>query len=83
MTGAILWHRVFDYGATIAGTVRSLYTDFINGKYYTVLGSNEKIYSLIGSRLTNITPLLNFSMFFDEVYVLTYGVFRYSTVHAG
>lgn len=50
---------LFDYSATIAGYVRSLYTDFINGKYYTVLGSNEKLYSLIGSRLTNITPLLD------------------------
>ena len=53
---------LFDYGQTIAGTVRSLYTDFINGKYYTVVGSNEKLYSLIGSRLTNITPLLTTSV---------------------
>lgn len=52
---------LFDYGLTISGYVRSLYTDFINGKYYTVLGSNEKLYSLIGSRLTNITPFLTTS----------------------
>lgn len=49
---------LFDYGETISGYVRSLYTDFINGKYYTFIGSNEKLYSLIGSRLTNITPFV-------------------------
>jgi len=48
----------FDYGETIDGVVRSLYAEFINGKYYSVLGSNEKLYSLIGTRLDNITPLL-------------------------
>ena len=47
---------VFNYGLTIAGTVRSIFSDLINGKYYIVLGSNEKLYSLIGSTLTNITP---------------------------
>lgn len=53
---------LFDYDDTIDGTVRSLYTDFINGKYYTVIGSNEKVYALIGSRLTNITPFLTTSV---------------------
>lgn len=48
----------FNYGETIQGTVRSLFTDFINGQYYSILGSDEKLYSLIGSELTNITPLL-------------------------
>jgi len=52
---------LFDYGDTIAGTVRSIYTDFINGKYYMFLGSNEKLYSLIGSRLSNITPFVTSS----------------------
>lgn len=46
----------FDYGEVVQGTVRSLYSEAINGKYYYVLGSNEKLYSLIGSRLANITP---------------------------
>jgi len=48
----------FDYNAMIDGVARSLYTEFINGKYYTVIGTNTKLYSLIGSRLDNITPLL-------------------------
>lgn len=53
------WQSIlFDYSSTILGTVRSIFTDFINGKFYTVLGSNKKLYSVIGSRLTNITPLL-------------------------
>lgn len=52
----------FDYSLTIAGTVRSVYSDFINGQYFQVLGSEQKLYSLIGSRLTNITPLLTTSV---------------------
>ncbi len=47
----------FDYSDTIDGYSRSLYTDFINGKYYTVIGTNRKLYSLIGTRLSNISPL--------------------------
>jgi hypothetical protein len=47
----------FDYGAEIQGTARTIFSDVINGKYYTVIGTNEKLYSLIGSTLTNITPL--------------------------
>lgn len=52
------WEAIsFDYDDEVQGYIRSIYTDFINGKYYIVLGSNEKLYSVIGSRLTNITPL--------------------------
>lgn len=47
----------FDYDATVQGTIRTIFTDVINGKYYTILGTNEKLYALVGSRLTNITPL--------------------------
>lgn len=47
---------IFDYSAEIDGTARSLYAETINGKYYNVIGTNEKLYSLIGSTLTNITP---------------------------
>lgn len=51
------WQSVdFDYDDEIEGTARSLYTEFINGKYYTVIGTNEKLYSLIGTSLENITP---------------------------
>jgi len=46
----------FDYGATVNGTIRTIFTDVINGKYYTILGTNTRLYGLIGSRLTNITP---------------------------
>lgn len=53
------WQAVdFDYDETIDGYARSLYTDFINGKYYTLIGTNEKLYSVIGTRLSNVTPLL-------------------------
>ena len=52
---------LFDYGATVVGTIRSIFTDFINDKFYTVLGTNKKLYSVIGSRLTNITPFVTMS----------------------
>lgn len=41
---------------SIQGVVRTVYTTLINGKYYGIIGSNEKLYSLIGTQLTNITP---------------------------
>lgn len=49
--------QTFDYGAEFMGVIRSIFTEIINGKFYVMLGTNEKWYSLIGSRLTNITPL--------------------------
>lgn len=51
----------FDYGDTIDGTVRSIYTSIIEGQYYALIGSNEKLYAIIGSRLENITPFLTSS----------------------
>lgn len=52
----------FDYNEEIDGYARSLYTEFINGKYYTVIGTHKKLYSLIGTRINNITPLLTTSI---------------------
>ena len=46
----------FDYNDMIEGTARSLFSEVINGKFYNVIGTNEKLYSLIGSSLENITP---------------------------
>lgn len=51
------WQSVeFDYDNEIDGVARSLYTNFINGQYYSLIGTNTRLYSLISSRLTNITP---------------------------
>lgn len=47
----------FSDDATIEGTSRSIYSTNIDGRVYTLIGTNEKLYSLIGSRLVNITPL--------------------------
>ena len=47
----------FDYGAQIKGVARTLFSATINQKVYTVIGTNSYLYSLIGSSLTNITPL--------------------------
>lgn len=48
----------FNLNATIDGYARSLYTDFIDGRYYSVIGTHTKLYSLLGTSLTNITPLV-------------------------
>lgn len=54
------WSSIsFDYSATINGTARSLFSEMINGTLYNVIGSNTRLYSLIGSRLTNITPFVS------------------------
>lgn len=47
----------FNYGATVSGTIRTVYSVTINQKVYTILGTNSNLYSQIGSELTNITPL--------------------------
>lgn len=47
----------FDNGELIDGYARSLFSSSIQGRVYTVIGTNSKLYSVIGSRLTNITPL--------------------------
>lgn len=49
--------NTFDYGSTISGVARTLYSATISEKVYTVIGTNSYLYSLIGSNLTNITPL--------------------------
>ena len=49
--------RVFDGNATISGVPRSEYSVQINGKLFTLIGTNTRLYSLIGSQLTNITPV--------------------------
>lgn len=52
------WESIeFDYGEVVDGTARSLFSVVINGKFYYVIGTQKKLYALIGSRLTNITPL--------------------------
>lgn len=47
----------FDSGNTISGKCRNIFSALVNGKGYTLLGTNSKLYVLIGSTLTNITPL--------------------------
>lgn len=47
---------MFDYNAVISGTIRTIYSAIVNQKVYTILGTQCNLYSLIGSRLVNITP---------------------------
>lgn len=49
--------NTFDYGDTVTGTIRTVYSATINQKVYTVLGTQCYLYGLIGSSLTNITPV--------------------------
>lgn len=51
----------FQSGQSILGTPRSEFATEINGKFYTLIGSEKRLYALIGSSLTNITPLLTSS----------------------
>lgn len=49
--------NAFNYGAQVIGTIRTIFSATINQKVYTVLGTNSNLYGLIGSSLTNISPL--------------------------
>lgn len=49
--------NTFNYSATISGTTRTIYSSTINQKVYTILGTNSYLYGLLGSSLTNISPL--------------------------
>lgn len=48
---------VFDYSQQVVGTIRTIFSEIINGKIYTILGTDQRLYSLIGSSISNITPL--------------------------
>lgn len=48
---------VFNSGATILGTCRSIFSAIVGQQLYTLIGTNETLYALVGSSLTNITPL--------------------------
>jgi hypothetical protein len=50
--------ELFALNATVSGTARTIFSEIINGKDYSVIGTNKKLYAKIGSFLTNITPLL-------------------------
>lgn len=53
------WESVdFDFGDEMTGVARSYFSEIINGRLYGAIGTNTRVYSLIGTRLRNITPLL-------------------------
>lgn len=47
----------FTGNATILGIARSIYSAVISGLVKTLIGTNQKLYYLIGQTITNITPL--------------------------
>lgn len=52
------WESVtYDYGVWPEGCCRTVYSAVINNNTVTMLGTNTDLYSLVGSRLTNVSPL--------------------------
>lgn len=52
------WDAVqFNNSATILGKARSLFSAVISTALNTVLGTHKRLYSILGSSLTNVTPL--------------------------
>lgn len=49
---------VFDRDNSIDGTARTIYSQTINNRIVTLIGTNTRLYSIIGTELTNITPLV-------------------------
>lgn len=47
----------FNYGATILGLARSMFSSILTTSINTVIGTNTDLYALSGSSLVNITPL--------------------------
>lgn len=47
----------FEFGATIMGAARTLYSAVIGNVAVTVIGTNSYVYALYGQELTNITPI--------------------------
>ena len=47
----------YEYGNSVSGVVRSIFSALIGNNIVTMLGSHLRLYSLVGQRLTNVTPL--------------------------
>jgi hypothetical protein len=53
------WYAIlFNLGATISGKIRTIFSAVLSTSINTVIGTNSNFYSLSGSSLTNITPLV-------------------------
>lgn len=48
----------FDNDDAISGCARSIYSTRFSNAVYSLIGTNEKLYSLFGTELVNITPLV-------------------------
>lgn len=56
------WQSVaFDYGASVSGNCRRVFSAFLatSSTLITALGTNQNLYALSGTRLTNITPFVS------------------------
>lgn len=50
------WTSITLNGTSLTGKVRSVYSSIVSGKVITLLGSNQRLFTLIGSDVINITP---------------------------
>ncbi|MEK9768605.1 MAG: hypothetical protein VW683_06755 [Betaproteobacteria bacterium] len=48
----------FDNSNTISGCARTVYSQVLSDKVTTLIGTNTRLYAVISSELTNITPLV-------------------------
>lgn len=48
---------IFSYDDTVDGTIRTIYSEIISGNNFILLGTNTALYAVLGSILTNISPL--------------------------
>ena len=56
------WEKFnFDLSNTISGIARSIFSHVLSGRVRTMIGTHTRMYSLVGTELTNVTPLLTSS----------------------
>ena len=72
------WQRVlFEVGDTLEGIARTIFGGMIAGKGRTAIGTHSHLYSLIGSALSDITPVGLTAGNVDEIFGEGYGMGKY------
>lgn len=72
---------IFSYNKTIDGTARSVFSAEISNQIKTIIGTEKKLYSLDGSVLTNITPLVTGTIAIANSLATHYATLANNPVH--
>jgi hypothetical protein len=72
---------MFEYGATITGVARTLYSAVIANVATTVIGTNTNLYALYGQQLTNISPLATTPIAISTSISTNFGTLGANPVH--